>query len=529
MLTRRKGIYYYRKAIPQHLRALIGRREFIISLKTRDSRLALQRGHNLDVYCSDLIAKAEAGEPIVADKKVFGDLLHAVSKTTVLENIDGSKVTTSVTEFSPDDIQALVDAGMSPEQIERVVSLFAGQSTKSQVGTIQTPEAIQDSPKLGAFVSKFISDWERLHETEMDSRKKTQLRRLVEILSAGKPITEIKRDDAIEVRNTLAKLPAHTTKYAGKPIQEIISLAEAGDPEYAKVQAKTIEHYFETYKSLFRSAQSAGILTGEHPFKDIPIVTGGKHAERQERLRRLNVSKTPYDKDDLTRIFSTSLHIQFGLLPEHENVKYWLPLIGLFTGSRMSQIASLYCSDITVKDGIDVIDFNDATPDKSGKTDVSFRQVPIHPLLIRLGIRQFAKKVASYGHERLFPELRSFNNDSYAGRIDEWFNRKFLMSLGVRKPRDNKSFHAFRSTLLGLLKAAKVEEHTRNNIIGWMVNDDKANTIVRTHYDKVTLEHMLVALKAIELPPVFDSIRPVIWSHQNMNFARRYVNQHNKK
>lgn len=214
----------------------------------------------------------------------------------------------------------------------------------------------------------------------------------------------------------------------------------------------------------------------------------------------------------------------------------------------MSQITSLYCDDITYQDGIPVIDFNFNTPDKHGKTDFSFRQVPIHPLLLKLGIFDFAKKVDSYkvpsdfgGGTRLFPELRSFRvtntwedatgkiikEGTYASRMEEWFNREYLVNLGVREKHDNKSFHAFRTTLRGLLEDKNVDEHTRNMIIGWAKNEESANTMVREHYTKRSLEDMLEALSSIELPEALLNI-PRFPSDRDMDFNRKYSNQWRK-
>ena len=532
MLTRRCGIYYYRKAIPQLLHQLIGKREFVISLKTRNSTEALQRALQIDISCNKIISAARSGEINLSDIDSFKiNVTKFETETKTVEQPDGTKTTVRKHKIDPDVIAAMHSAGVSPDQIALIVGQFMesmGHPLSADAESLSNRQQMRKNVTLSDYIKRYILEWERMEGRELDSRKKTQLRRLQEALPTDKTICNVSRDDAVTVRDTLAKLPKSTTKYAGMPIQKIIEIVNSESPDYERITHTTIERYFETYKALFSQASEDSIFDGKNPFRDIEIIVGGKRAERQERRRKKAVSKASFTNDDLTKIFSTDLYVNHGNTTEHENVKFWLPLIGLFTGSRMSQIASLYCKDVTVKQGIPVIDFNEAEPDKSGKTDESFRLVPIHPLLMRLGLVEFANKVASYGHKRLFPELRSYNNGTYAGRIDEWFNRNYLVSLNVRSTGDNKSFHAFRSTLLRLLKNVNIEEHTRNKIIGWAKNEERANNVVREHYDEIILQDMLDSLNSLKLPPVFDRIPPFP-VNKDMTFERRYLNQHMKK
>lgn len=541
MLVKRNGIFYYRKAIPKSVRTVLGRREFLISLKTRHTSLALQKAHTVDITVRSIIHEATLGDGVLdfdldalkAKLTKFETEEHIVEDTP-----DGKKSTTRSKRIDPAVINAMKDAGVPPEQIAQTVSSFIGVDKlipDALKQSIFNPCEAVSVVTLNEYVDKYINDWEHKKGYSLDSRQKTQLRRLCEVFPADKTVGSFTESDAATARDELAKLPGYTSKYARMTVSEIVETVSLKDPNYKRVTPTTIERYFETYQALFNQAAAEGFYSHKNPFSGIAVVPGGKGAVRKEKKRRKNATKTPYSTDDLEKMFSTCLYTDFGSSTEHENVRFWLPLIGLFTGSRMSQIASLYCDDITYQDGIPIIDFNFNTDDKLGKTDVSFRPVPIHPVLVKLGIFEFADKVKSYripsdfgGGSRLFPELRSYNNYTYAGRIDEWFNRQYLTSLNIREVGDNKSFHAFRSTLLRLLKTAQADEHTRNQIIGWSKNDENANDVVREHYDKITLEHMQEAMFSIDLPDAFDKIPPFPVNRE-MKFGRRYRNQHIKK
>lgn len=540
MLTRRKGIYYYRKAIPQDLRKNLGRREFIISLKTRDSREALQRGHYADVYCNHLINRAASGEHVLkkGQKLNLDNLLHVQTKVVTIEKPDGTKETTSTREVTPDDIRAMREVGMSAQSIKEVITKDDIRASiqramhESGYPEADTHKDSQNNVAIGEFIDEFIKNWEHNKKREMDPRNKTQLSRLSQIIGSDKPIQTVTADDAVNVRDTLAKMPKYSNKYIGISVQSIINRLKGTD--YQRFTATNIERHFETYRSLFRRALEHGLYKGPNPFTDIEIMVGDKFDQLTEVKRKKEAKKTPYTRNDLTKMFSTELFFNFGSETTHEGVKFWLPLIALLTGTRMSQVASLYCDDIKVQDGIPIFDFNFATKDKQAKTGASYRQVPIHPLLLKLGIREYVRKVESYaipsnfgGGSRLFPELRTFSRGSYARRIEDWFNRDYLTFLGVRAINDTKSFHAFRSTLLRLLRDAGVnDEYTRNCIIGWSKNETGANNVVREHYENVVLKDMLKALEAIELPTIFENIPPFP-VNKNLNFDRKYKNQWN--
>lgn len=533
MLTRRNGIYYYRKAIPQRLRSRAGKREFIVSLRTRDITEALLKAHHAAKQCQQLIDDIESiGRSSVADFKVFRR-----SKIITETKLDGSVVTTSEKIIDPETIMALTNAGVSADQITLLIQAFLEE--KGQVPASTNNDVIKEmrsSITVSDYVNRYITETELKQNNELNLHRRIHLRRLVEILPEYTKIMQVSSVDAAFVRDNLTQLPKHSKAFDRLKFPELLQAALNKDPEYKKVTVTTVERHFETYIQLFDKAIKDKLYMKDNPFKEIEIVKGGAKAKRLERSRKKEAKKTPFTTEDLTTIFSSDLYLNYPNDPLNEGIKFWLPLLGLFTGSRMSQITALYCDDIKIDEesGIPIIDFNENAKDKKGKTDASFRPVPIHPILIKLGIIEYANKVKSYNiankygdGPRLFPELKSYYRGSYSKRVEDWFNRDFLIKLGIRNAGDNKTFHGFRSTLLILLKKSGADEFTRNCIIGWTVNDDKANKVVREHYDNETLESLLDALSAIKLPEVFGKILPYP-VEQEMNFKRKYCNQWQK-
>ena len=86
------------------------------------------------------------------------------------------------------------------------------------------------------------------------------------------------------------------------------------------------------------------------------------------------------DKADLQLIFN-NLHIHAS-----EVWHIWIPILGLYTGARISGLANLETGNFSVKNGIDALFIN------GSKTDASVRTIPIHNDLIRLGLLDLVKK-----------------------------------------------------------------------------------------------------------------------------------------
>jgi hypothetical protein len=527
MPIKRSGIFYFRRAIPTDLVNHLQCHEIKVSLRTRDRSIALQRELLCDIKFQQIIEDARQGMEF---PKGFMSRFETITKTHTKK--DGSKVTETTKTVGPEIIKAFQDAGLSPDEIAGLTRIFIESTSEnaSAVDSANTSDTSLHNTTLGDYVKRYQKDYEIINKVCMDTRVVTRLRRLIEIIDPEQPLASFTLEQAGHVRDMISDLPSKNRKYENLTVSQAIAAAKKDDAAYNRLTAKTINDYMESYRALFKKA-IADKLYPDHtnPFQHIRVAVRGSEA-RAEAKRRADARHQRFSADDLHKIFTTDLHLEFGSSSLDENFKYWLPLLGLLTGSRMSQLASLYCDDIRSEDGINVIDFNENSSDKVVKTGASIRLVPIHPLLERLGLIDFSLKVREAGHERLFPELSSFSRGSYAKRFEEWFNRRLLVDVEVRneKLERGKSFHSFRATLLDLLKQAGIEESQRNQIIGWSRNSEESNNLVREHYDSANLELMKAALEKLVLPDIFNKLPPFPCS-TDLKFERPIINQHTNK
>ena len=146
---------------------------------------------------------------------------------------------------------------------------------------------------------------------------------------------------------------------------------------------------------------------------------------------------------------------------------YWMPILCLYLGARLTEVAQLHLSDLRQEDGVWSIEITDEGDDRSIKNTASRRILPMHPELLRLGLDKYVEALRAAKYDRLFPELRSnprYGLGKYAGK---WFNSKFMDErLGIER-NGKQTTHSFRHTLLTALDRIEgIDLRSRQHIAG---------------------------------------------------------------
>jgi integrase len=146
--------------------------------------------------------------------------------------------------------------------------------------------------------------------------------------------------------------------------------------------------------------------------------------------------------------------------------RFWVPVIGLYTGMRLGEICQLEVSDVVKLDGVEVVlvggDDDDET--KRVKTEAGNRYVPVHPDLKKFGLLDHHAKMAAAGERRLFPELTRAKTESLSDNFSKWFSG-FLEAIDAKTKRT--SFHSFRHTYRDALREADISRERVQALGGW--------------------------------------------------------------
>lgn len=139
-----------------------------------------------------------------------------------------------------------------------------------------------------------------------------------------------------------------------------------------------------------------------------------------------------------------------------------MPLIALYSGMRLGEIVQLHRNDVRQIDGVWAFDINRAEDDdKKVKTETSLRKVPVHKVLIDLGL--IARCHDAKLGKRLFPDLPAAQNGYYSHNFSKWWGR-YGETFGFRTTR--KVFHSFRHLFADALRDLEAPEYVLKSIMG---------------------------------------------------------------
>ncbi|MDI9233713.1 tyrosine-type recombinase/integrase [Limnohabitans lacus] len=189
-------------------------------------------------------------------------------------------------------------------------------------------------------------------------------------------------------------------------------------------------------------------IEATHPMgiKKIPDLLGlNPMTQKMATKGEMKLQRTPwaeFDDGDIKALFCADYPQKMDK-PDF----YWLPLIALFSGARLGELARLELSTFREVDGVKCFRIVD------GKTLESRRTVPIHSQLLALGLWDYAQALKDKGETFLIPHrpqdppgtpknIRTRDPEKMTGR--QW--GKWVDMCGLK---DNKKvFHSFRSTAI---------------------------------------------------------------------------------
>jgi hypothetical protein len=153
---------------------------------------------------------------------------------------------------------------------------------------------------------------------------------------------------------------------------------------------------------------------------------------------------------------------------------YWVPLIVMCMGTRMTEVLQLKSGDlIWHDDGVYCLRMS-WSGEQKGKTFSSRRIVPIPQVLLDLGLVDWIKRKSHDPNALLFPEIFKRNPK----HTDQTFTKRFWT---VRKNLElldhSEDFYALRMSLSSVLWRGGVSESDRQMIIG-----HASKTIIAKHY-----------------------------------------------
>jgi len=371
-------------------------------------------------------------------------------------------------------------------------------------------QPVAEKPEHEIRFSEFAKIFLSYRQKNLGNRQnKTQAQAAVDLFieyfSDDPFMHEVSRQMAEELHTVLGQLPPNRKQNKQSKGLNVFELLEREWEVTLKSQG--IDNYLKNYRSMFDYAIANGYAI-ENPFKKMKAL-GKKRKKSEEKADKTD---RLFTERELCEIFTTPVFTQKAT----RSYYFWVPLLCLYTGARLSEIAQLDVHDVIKKDGVWCLDINERTSDKSLKTPASARLVPLHRDIIDLGFIRYVETIkaaqedwskAIYRTRKLWWDIFS-TNGKYANacskNLDKIFDKVNIPNFV--EDRKGSKYHAFRHTLTKLLKEADVSESTYGRILG----HDVAGTPGGMYGGKDSIKFLQTTLNKVRPLPqdVLDALKP---------------------
>jgi len=290
---------------------------------------------------------------------------------------------------------------------------------------------------------------------------------------AGKSLHELGRGDIVDVADWLNYLPSRLTQRKLSNTQAI----EVAKVNMAKGENRLAASTYNKWAIALRGMLHRAFKLGA---TDVDLRV---FIECYDAKNRRESEVQPFSPADLKKIFPGSNYgdkfLKASKLVSLE-ARFWLPLVGVFSGCRLEEMAQLTVADVK-KDGPTGIQYLVITNEgvatdnenQSTKNLNSVRPMPIHSTLVEIGFLDYVKTRTSLGPQTSLFNLDRSTQNKFSGQFSKYFTRKgddamgYLERCGIESrvttssgSVEKQSFHSFRHTAISKLYQQNVSaEH----------------------------------------------------------------------
>lgn len=487
----RHGVFYVRLVMPAPIANLLGQREFVRSLGTRSFTIAKTSGYQVSLRIKPILERLKRVMAIDPNSFDLDDV-----RKLIVEGLDfkpDGSVSINRIETHPDPLVAAAEmrvlhdtaaawhkvhnftSGMNDDEFE--LRKAEAQRLRDEMLTLPTPaKAAASQPTatlppgitiplrpstLRTCFDSYLASKKRISQSAKESYQESF--ELFATLMGGEErmAHEIHVVEFKEFGDALAHIPAHAKKRGiqlGKAAQILASPPELvnklGQP-IDTISGKTANGHLTALQSFFDYVISSGRRDGDNPFEKLK-----RHSDGQQ-----SGGADGFDEHELRAIFDPDM-----LMQAKRPTQFWAPLLALYTGARLNEIACLDLADFVEEKGIRCISIRHvprATPDmvehrrnirstKHTKNLESRRLVPLHPDLFEIGIDTYIDDLRRLGATRLFPTCPKDVKGKRERRLSHDGN-EYLKKVGVYVHRQ-KVMHSFRDTVCEMLSVQNMDD-----------------------------------------------------------------------
>ena len=541
-------MYYARFIIPKHLQSHFNnKKEIRRTLQTDSRKLAIKRARiyrvEFEKIVDELMSKSD--NTIKRTKKIIDELLADKTKLQAAAEkkfVDGMFNKPVSNEIDKDNIRmdfvtfydefgrlVTIDYG-NPDKDTEVFNSIKPVETELERATREKREeelhqaklkAIADSTQFTAPVApinpKLLSEYlvDYIKYQINPNRKEGKgwgaeaLRNKEPILNSfikycNKPAASFSWQDAerfieiMELIPTHFENPSHSKKFKGLTIEMLLdydvdtSMYQTRATSTVYINIGTVRAFLTWIKTNQKVKELQDpIDTLDDARKEMDIESKKRHFEPEE-LKTLFEDNNPSD-ENYFKGFSSKRVID-------ANLKYWLPLLALYTGATLAELCQLHLSDIYQHKAFDgsehwIIDIN-KSENKRLKNKFRARLIPVSKVLINLGLIDYVQSLSSTSEVKLFPTAKRSNEGSgFFMTEGQWWG---IYSDNAGITDKDVSFHSFRHVISTYLDNIHCESAIMAAILGHAIQSTLTKSYSKGGYRVKDIAPLVIAINKID-------------------------------
>ena len=311
-------------------------------------------------------------------------------------------------------------------------------------------------------------------------------------------VGDINREKARELRDAIARVPrAMPLRLRKLPLRVLLEEDLSG---YSPRSATTVNKLLTLLGAIVSQAERDGFLDRVLGFAN-PFGKGIRFTVQEQDAPRVL-----FDRANLQAIFRSPVYSK-RLRPVGGcgEAAFWFPLIGLFSGMRLDEIAQLRICDLRRDEETRRWCFDvNRNGGRSTKTLSSIRQIPLHRELVRIGLLRYRQSLIDKGagvKASLWPDVKAKGSRQRSSAWSKWFGRYLRETCGVTDTA--KVFHSFRHTFKRMTRDAGLPEEVHDALTGHVGN----GSVGRSYGRGLSLVPLLVAIDKVRAPIDFKAIK----------------------
>lgn len=347
--------------------------------------------------------------------------------------------------------------------------LFASNGS-GVVGALRPATADHDAgyPTLAEQVDDYLAKMERsgLGQSHIDEVGRA-LNWLVEEIGGDTPMNAIAVATMRRFRNDVQRMDR---TQQGRATSFKNRLTDRRDRQIAHA---TASKYWSAIGGLFQWCRAEG--RAPHDPTELLKLERRKGEERR--------SPPPFNDEEVLKFLQSPLyqgHRSHTRLFEpgdcrQRGQKWWAGILFMFTGARAGEITQLLPADFEFHASVPFVRVREEDEHgekrKSVKTQASKRDIPLLPILLELGLKEFVeRRRAIQPNARVFEQFRMGTRGKLSeGMVRFWGD--YLRTYGLHKP--GRSTHVWRHTVIANLRAHGAAEEDIQAVVG---HDRKTTT-----------------------------------------------------